>query len=52
MGQAMDKFTFFGHPKWPWAIAPGYAASILTHVWINVDQFQLTAETALITTGH
>jgi len=35
MGQAHGKYTFFGHLKWSWAIALGYAASIYTHIWIN-----------------
>jgi Na+/H+ antiporter NhaD/arsenite permease-like protein len=52
MGQAKGKYTFFGHLKWSWAIALGYVASILTHMWINADLFQLTVETARITTGH
>ncbi len=29
MGQARGHYTFFGHLKWSWAIALGYAASIL-----------------------
>ena len=52
MGQAKGKYTFFGHLKWSWAIALGYVASILIHMWTNVDLLQLTVETALITTGH
>ncbi len=39
MGQARGKYTFFGHLKWTWAVALGYAASILTHMWINADLF-------------
>jgi len=35
MGQARGVYTFFEHLKWAWAIALGYAASILAHVWIN-----------------
>ena len=52
MGQGKGRYTFFGHFKWPWAIALGYAASILTYMWVNVDRLQLKAETARITTGH
>ncbi|NCX49777.1 MAG: sodium:proton antiporter, partial [Gammaproteobacteria bacterium] len=52
MGQAKGKYTFFGHLKWSWAIAFGYAASILVHMWINADLFHLTVETARVTTGH
>jgi NhaD family Na+/H+ antiporter len=35
MGQARGKYTFFGHLKWAPAIAVGYAASIMTHMWVN-----------------
>jgi len=35
MGQARGKYTFFSHLKWTPAIASGYAASILVHLWIN-----------------
>jgi NhaD family Na+/H+ antiporter len=35
MGQARGKYTFFGHLKWAPAIALGYAASIVTHMWVN-----------------
>ncbi len=39
MGQARGKYTFFTHLKWTPAIALGYAASILSHFWINADTF-------------
>lgn len=39
MGQARGKYTFFSHLKWAPAIALGYAASILVHMWINSSQF-------------
>jgi Na+/H+ antiporter NhaD/arsenite permease-like protein len=39
MGQARGVYTFFGHLKWTWAIALGYAASIATHLWLNADKF-------------
>jgi len=39
MGQARGKYTFFVHLKWTPAIALGYAASILSHLWINADTF-------------
>ena len=39
MGQARGSYTFFGHLKWTWAIALGYAASIATHFWINAGAF-------------
>ena len=39
MGQARGKYTFFGHLKWTPVIALGYAASILSHLWINSRMF-------------
>jgi NhaD family Na+/H+ antiporter len=39
MGQARGQYTFFGHLKWAPVIALGYAASILTHFWINASLF-------------
>ena len=39
MGQARGKYTFMSHLKWTPAIALGYAASILVHLWINASQF-------------
>ena len=39
MGQARGKYTFFGHLKWSWAIALGYVASIMVHLWINAGIF-------------
>ena len=41
MGQARGMYTFFTHLKWTPVIMLGYAASILTHLWINADTFQL-----------
>lgn len=35
MGQARGIYTFFGHLKWSWAIALGYAGSIYTHYLVN-----------------
>jgi NhaD family Na+/H+ antiporter len=35
MGQARGIYTFFGHLKWTWAIALGYAASIWAHFLVN-----------------
>ncbi len=37
MGQARGKYTFFGHLKWSWAIALGYAASIWAHLLLNAN---------------
>jgi Na+/H+ antiporter NhaD/arsenite permease-like protein len=39
MGQAKGKYTFFSHLKWTPAIALGYTASILVHMWINASTF-------------
>jgi NhaD family Na+/H+ antiporter len=39
MGLAHGKYTFSSHLKWTWAIALGYAASILVHLWINAAKF-------------
>ena len=39
MGQARGMYTFFTHLKWTPVIMLGYAASILTHLWINADAF-------------
>jgi len=39
MGQARGMYTFFGHLKWTWAIALGYAASIVVHMYINKSLF-------------
>jgi NhaD family Na+/H+ antiporter len=35
MGQARGIYTFFGHLRWTPAIAAGFAASILVHLWVN-----------------
>ncbi len=39
MGQARGLYTFFGHLKWAPAIALGYGASIIVHLWINAASF-------------
>ena len=39
MGVSQGKYTFFGHLRWTWAIALGYAASILVHLWLNSEHF-------------
>jgi NhaD family Na+/H+ antiporter len=41
MGQARGIYTFFAHMKWIWAIALGYAASIMVHIWLNDDLFHI-----------
>lgn len=35
MGASGGRYTFFGHLRWTWAIALGYAAGVATHLWIN-----------------
>ena len=35
MGLVRNHYTFLNHLRWAWAIALGYVASILTHLWIN-----------------
>ena len=39
MGQAKGYYTFMSHIKWSWAVALGYVASILVHLWINAHLF-------------
>lgn len=39
MGQARGIYSFTSHLKWAWAVALGYAASILAHLWINAALF-------------
>jgi hypothetical protein len=39
MGQARGIYTFFGHLRWSWAIALGYAASIWVHLTLNAAAF-------------
>lgn len=39
MGQARGIYTFGAHLKWAPVIALGYAASIMTHLWINSAAF-------------
>jgi len=41
MGQSKGYYTFVSHLKWIWAIALGYVASILTHLWINSALFDV-----------
>lgn len=35
MGLVRNHYTFLNHLRWAWAIALGYVASILTHLWVN-----------------
>ncbi len=41
MGQSKGYYTFVSHLKWIWAIALGYVASILVHLWINSALFDV-----------
>ena len=41
MGQSKGYYTFVSHLKWIWAIAIGYFASIVTHIWINSALFDV-----------
>jgi len=35
MGIVRNHYTFMNHLRWAWAIALGYVASVLTHLWVN-----------------
>jgi len=39
MGAARGVYTFGNHLKWSWAVALGYAASIVVHMWLNARYF-------------
>ncbi len=39
MGSARGIYTFGAHLKWTWAIALGYAASIVAHLFLNAKYF-------------
>ena len=39
MGSARGIYTFGAHLKWTWAIALGYAASIVVHLFMNAKYF-------------
>jgi Na+/H+ antiporter NhaD/arsenite permease-like protein len=39
MGQARGLYTFSSHLKWSWAVALGYGAAILCHLWVNAALF-------------
>ena len=41
MGQSRGYYTFVSHLKWIWAIAIGYGASIVVHIWINSALFDV-----------
>jgi len=37
MGLVRNHYTFMNHLRWSWAVALGYIASILTHLWVNAS---------------
>jgi NhaD family Na+/H+ antiporter len=39
MGLAHGRYTFSSHLKWTWAVALGYAASIIAHMFVNAAKF-------------
>jgi Na+/H+ antiporter NhaD/arsenite permease-like protein len=39
MGQSKGLYTFMSHLRWTWAVALGYVASILVHLWWNAGVF-------------
>ncbi len=39
LGQARGHYTFMSHLRWTPVIALGYAASIITYMWINASHF-------------
>lgn len=39
MGQSRGAYTFLSHLRWSWAVALGYAASILAHLALNRHLF-------------
>lgn len=39
MGTARGVYTFASHLKWSWAVALGYVASVLVHLWLNASLF-------------
>lgn len=39
MGAARGVYTFGAHLKWTWAVALGYVASIVAHLFLNADKF-------------
>ncbi len=41
MGQARGIYTFAAHMRWAPVIALGYVASVLMHLWINAESFNV-----------
>ena len=48
MGQARGYYTFVGHLKWAPVILLGYGASVVTHLYLNAELFQIFGSPA----GH
>ncbi len=43
LGTARGQYTFSSHLRWSWAIALGYAASVLVHLAVNAQHFAAVA---------
>ncbi len=41
MGLARGQYTFFGHLRWAWAVALGYAAGVAMHFVVNGPLFHI-----------
>ncbi|MBB3232749.1 NhaD family Na+/H+ antiporter [Halomonas stenophila] len=41
MGQARGIYTFGGHMRWAPVIALGYVGSVLMHLWLNAESFNV-----------
>ena len=41
MGLARGQYTFFGHLRWTWAVALGYAAGVALHFVVNSHYFEI-----------
>ncbi|MEQ6888543.1 sodium:proton antiporter NhaD [Halomonas sp. CS7] len=41
MGQARGNYTFMGHLRWTPVIALGYIASVMAHLWLNAESFNV-----------
>jgi Na+/H+ antiporter NhaD/arsenite permease-like protein len=46
MGQARGQYTFLSHLRWSWAILLGYIASVMTHIWLNAESFEIFGKVA------
>jgi Na+/H+ antiporter NhaD/arsenite permease-like protein len=41
MGAARGHYTFLGHLRWTPVILLGFIASVLVHLWLNADAFEV-----------